>query len=87
MDLKNNKIKLPLYASFELLYAKRNKLGKKFFQKENEIKAILEKRNSSILAHGDTPLSKEIYNKLLEVTLEFIGISKEKLLKFPTLSI
>jgi len=87
LDSKGSKIKLPLYASFELLYAKGNELGKKFFQKGNKIRAILEKRNNSVLAHGDTPVSKETYNKLLEIILEFIGINKEELLKFPTLGI
>jgi len=83
----NNRLKLPLYASFELLYEKGNEVGKKFFQKEKRIKAILEKRNNSILAHGDIPIDKETYEKLLETVLDFIGIDEKELLHFPELNL
>lgn len=84
-EKEGNCYKLPLYASFELLYYKdkNNKIGKKFMENyEKRLKDILQKRNSSILAHGESPVDKEIYENLRSILLDFIG-EEIQIPKFP----
>lgn len=87
-EKEGNCYKLPLYASFELLYYKdkNNKIGKKFIENYEKLKIILEKRNSSILAHGESPVDKEIYENLRSILLDFIG-EEIKIPKFPEIKI
>ncbi|TVL99180.1 MAG: TIGR02710 family CRISPR-associated protein [Candidatus Brocadia sp. WS118] len=87
-DNKDNKIKLGLYVSYDLLNKLNNPLGKNFFEfYEKEIRGLLDIRNNSILAHGYRSVSQETYEKLLEVILKFSGIKREDLPEFPLLEI
>ena len=58
LDSKDGKIKLPLFATFDLLHKNKNKLGGLFFNNMEIIKKVLHLRNNSILAHGNKPLGK-----------------------------
>lgn len=87
-DNKDNKIKLGLYVSYDLLNRLDNPLGKSFFEfYEKEIRGLLDIRNSSILAHGYRSVSQDTYEKLLEVILKFSGIRREDLPEFPVLEL
>lgn len=83
-DEKINKYKLPLSASYELLYELNNEKGMRFKEYRKNLEALLEKRNNSILAHGDIPISEKDYKELLTMILDFSGIKEENLPKFPT---
>lgn len=87
-DNKDNKIKLGLYVSYDLLNKFNNPLGKSFFEfYEKEIRGLLDIRNNSILAHGYRPVSQDTYEKLLEVILKLSGIKREDLPEFPVLEL
>ncbi len=70
-DKKTGKIKLPLYKSYELLSDIDDEIGKKFYENE-ELQKYLRVRNDSVLAHGITPITQELYEKLLKATIDFI---------------
>ncbi|MBE7444589.1 MAG: TIGR02710 family CRISPR-associated protein [Planctomycetia bacterium] len=85
-DNKDNKIKLGLYVSYDLLKRLDDPLGKSFFEfYEKEIRGLLDIRNNSILAHGFRSVSSETYKKLMDVILKFSGIKREDLPEFPLL--
>ncbi len=60
------------------MQAKNDKLGKKFSQ-DNELRDLLAKRNSSILAHGLDSAKEEAYQRLSEKTVEYASLIIEKL--------
>jgi CRISPR-associated protein (TIGR02710 family) len=84
---EDGRIKLPLYADYRLLYELKDDIGKRFFENEKEIKSILDRRNSSKLAHGDNPIDKDGYEKLLDVFLKFSGIDSKCIPEFPVLNL
>lgn len=87
-DEKDKKMKIGLYASYELLKTLGDPLGKGFFEfYDKEIRGLHDIRNSSILAHGYRPVSQDTYEKLLEVILKFSGIKQDGLPEFPLLEI
>lgn len=80
-------LKISLYASYRLLEHLGNELGKIFMENyEKSIKGILDARNNSILAHGDQPITKEKYEQMRDILINFIG-GEEKLPKFPQIKI
>ena len=88
VDDKNGRIKLPLSASYRLLKKLGDELGKSFFHHyDKELKAILDVRNKSILAHGFNSVKEETFRRMYTVILNFTGISDEQIPKFPDLII
>lgn len=85
---EKGKIKLGLNRDYELLNDMDDELGKKFSENK-KLQNLLKKRNESILAHGLTSVSKETYEELYPIVLEFAKIviqNIEKLMensKFP----
>lgn len=80
------KLKLPLYASYRLLEALGDETGASFFQRyDSQIRPLLDMRNSSILAHGDLPITDSSYRKLLDVVMQFIPVEEGHLPIFPEL--
>lgn len=79
------KIQLPLYKSFELLHALSDPMGAVFRQREVELKKILDIRNKSLLAHGFEPVRRDTYEKMIAIALDFLGIEKSSLPRFPAM--
>ncbi|MEM1582767.1 MAG: TIGR02710 family CRISPR-associated CARF protein [Candidatus Bathyarchaeia archaeon] len=76
-------IKLGLNNSYELLNALGDALGQQC-QNDKKLKDLLSKRNTSILAHGQTPITKQTYIHLRRKTLEYANAtvrSLEQLIK------
>ena len=67
LDGKDGKIKLPLYAAFDLLNKVGNKTALLFFDHYEQIKKVLHLRNNSILAHGSGPLSGKSFSEALDL--------------------
>lgn len=87
-DSKDQKIKIPLYASFQLLYELGSSLAKEFFKYyDKEIKPLLDIRNHSILAHGFNSVSEESFKKLFDSIMKFSGAKENDLPEFPVLRI
>ncbi|MGQ0794191.1 MAG: TIGR02710 family CRISPR-associated CARF protein [Deltaproteobacteria bacterium] len=68
----DGKIKIPLYDTFALLKEAGSEFGRVFFEREEDMKKILAARNSSILAHGLSPVSKETFEKLVSILEKFL---------------
>ena len=66
-DPKDDKIKLPLFATFDLLHKTKNRIGNIFFEHFEEIKLVLHLRNNSILAHGIGPLNENGFEEALKL--------------------
>jgi len=85
---EDSKIKIPLYAAYQLLAELGSPLGKEFFKVyEEEIKSLLNIRNSSILAHGFNPVGEDAFDRLFESTLKFSGTEEKEIPEFPVLKI
>ena len=63
-------IKTSLQQNYELLKGKNHPLGEKFLQ-DKKLQDLLKKRNISILAHGQTPVTKQTYNQLDKKVKEY----------------
>jgi len=85
LDSNDNKIKLPLKATFDLLNKNGNTLGRKFFENFDRIKKVLRLRNNSILAHGSKALNEIEFREADElINLFLIDIKKPSYVKeFP----
>jgi CRISPR-associated protein (TIGR02710 family) len=78
-------LKLPHYAAFRLLEALRDDLAVRYFACERMVKALLDQRNSSILAHGDKPVGETVYRELLPCVIKVVGVAPDELPQFPSL--
>jgi CRISPR-associated protein (TIGR02710 family) len=77
------KIRLPLARSYELLRRLGDPLGESYKQRSQQLDQVLYQRNNSFLAHGFTPMGEKHYQKLMDISLEFLGINEDELPKFP----
>ncbi|GAG48875.1 unnamed protein product, partial [marine sediment metagenome] len=86
IDEKDERIKLPLFASYQLLKELGDELGEGFFQYyDKELRSILDLRNRSILAHGFHAVKEETFRKMYSVILRFAGVTEEQIPRFPDL--
>ena len=90
-DSKDGKVKLSLYASYDLLFDLDELPGKYFFKDEKKTKKLLGLRNNSILAHGFNPVSEKIYEEMFIFMEDFVkkvvgnfAYIRDRI-KFPTL--
>ena len=65
-------IKLALNSSYELLDSLGDPLGQRY-KNDRKLRDLLSKRNMSILAHGQTPIARQVYAQLHKRTLEYAG--------------
>lgn len=79
----DGKIKIGLQAGYRLLKEMGDELGLAFEKHWNNLKALLEARNQSILAHGFIPIKPERYHQMWDLMLKISGIQPEKLPQFP----
>jgi len=90
-DRKEDKVTLPLHASYELLYELGEPIGRGFLDNHDLSKKLLGLRNNSILAHGFNPISEKTYKDMLQAmeTLlkSFIGNFDQikKRIRFPSI--
>jgi CRISPR-associated protein (TIGR02710 family) len=83
----DGKIKLTLYAAYQLLKAIGNPLGQSFFSLWPQIKLVLDVRHHSILAHGFEPIAPERYKELWDLILKLSETRPEALPRFPQLDL
>ncbi|MDI6754788.1 MAG: TIGR02710 family CRISPR-associated CARF protein [Thermodesulfobacteriota bacterium] len=85
---EDSRIRVPLYASFQLLRELGSDLARGFFRAyEMDLRPLLDIRNSSILAHGFIPVERKTYQRLWEAILQFSGTHEEDLPRFPFMKI
>ena len=79
---EDGKIRIGLEKDFLLLKELKNDLGNYYIENESKIKDLTRKRNNSILAHGLDSLSKEDFDKFLEIVLELSYTLDKDMKKF-----
>lgn len=72
---EDGKVNISSRLAFEQLASRRNVYGMKYREMENQIGSILNLRNTSILAHGTTPLDKGNYENLYKVFVDTFQIT------------
>lgn len=80
-------LKIGLQDDYLLLNELKDEAGIQFAALElnDPQRSLLVARNSSILAHGYTPVGKEVAERLFDSALKLSGLEKLKLTPFPTL--
>ena len=86
-DTEDSVFKLGLQASYQLLNALGDDLGKRYASRENELDKVLNIRNQSRLAHGTEPVRQETFEKMREILMEFAEARAEDLPRFPELKL
>lgn len=87
-DRNDKKIRIALLTSYRLLKELGNEIASNFFNAyEKKIKAVLDIRNSSILAHGFNAVGENTFVKLWEAIMDFSGAKEEEIPRFPSLKI
>ncbi|MCX7926521.1 MAG: TIGR02710 family CRISPR-associated CARF protein [Candidatus Omnitrophica bacterium] len=73
-DERDGKIRLGIYEDYQLLFLLDDPLGKLFMDDfgTDGLNQLLSIRNSSILAHGFSPVKEEVYKKMLNKTKKFL---------------
>ena len=66
-----------------LVNALGDPLGQRYMVCQDKMKAALESRNCSILAHGDVPVIKKSFNELFNVAVFLLKLETKNLTKFP----
>ena len=84
-DEKTRMLKLPLTATYRVLSAVGDELGKRFDEHRETVQKFLHIRNNSILAHGIKPVKKEHYEEYQPFAMSLIGVKDEDLPQFPEL--
>jgi len=87
-DKYDSRIKLPLWASYQLLKVLGSDLARRFFNHyEGKIRPLLNVRNNSILAHGLDPIDEKNFRKLFDSVLEISETKEEDIPEFPLLKL
>lgn len=86
-DKKDGKIKIPLEASYRLLFSIGDDLGKKYKESESQFRDLQTSRNYSYLTHGFNYSTENTYKKLKEYVLNFGIIKDFSMSAFPLLKI
>lgn len=82
---QKGKIKISLFGLYRLLNSAGHPAGTAFFEHENRHMSLLERRNSSILAHGLKPISSASFETFLSMIQSFLELEDEiEFAKFPT---
>jgi CRISPR-associated protein (TIGR02710 family) len=76
-------LQVPLRATYDLLAALGDPLGRRVVDGWQEIGPLLDQRNQSILGHGTQPVSKEVYKRLRAATLDLLEMAPDDLPAFP----
>jgi len=76
-------LELPQFAAYRLLRSLHDELGQRYTARDAEIKRLLNTRNSSILAHGDRPVSGSLYRQLSSLVMDVVAVREEDLPAFP----
>jgi len=83
-DAATGTLRFGLHASYRLLDALGDPLGGRYAANANELRKVLDARNNSLLAHGWRPVDEAVFDKMLDLTLDFIGIGRGDLPVLPS---
>jgi CRISPR-associated protein (TIGR02710 family) len=84
-DEEGGLLRFGLDASYRLLDALGDPLGRHYLAREKELSGVLDVRNNSLMVHGWAPVQEVTFNKMLDITLSFIETSEAQLPVLPSL--
>lgn len=84
-DSRDGRVKLPLHRSYRLLLHLGDALGERYAANEEQLRKLLNIRNDSLLAHGFNPVRESTFSDMLSLALDFLGVEREHLPRFPVL--
>ena len=58
----------------------------KYNQIKDRMRDLMDSRNNSILVHGLSPITRNTYEKMLEIVMEFSELDKDSLIRFPEMN-
>jgi CRISPR-associated protein (TIGR02710 family) len=76
-------LRFGLMASYELLAALGHPVGQRFAARREDLRAVLNVRNQSLLVHGWSPVREDTYEALLTLALEFLDLARDDLPRLP----
>ena len=76
-------LRFGLLASYRLLQAHDHPAGLQFGERRVELESVLEVRNTSLMVHGWQPVKSATYDRLLALTLDFLGLDRAALPPLP----
>ena len=87
-DVREGKLRLPLFAAYRLLNAHGDELGQRFVaRRQEEILKLLSLRNLSPLGHGENLVGQEGYAQFRVLLVELFDIDESASPRFPELNL
>jgi CRISPR-associated protein (TIGR02710 family) len=87
LDEEEGTLVLGLDASYRLLAALDDDLGKRYVNRYQDLRQVLNIRNQSRLAHGRNPVRPHVYQRLRDLIFDFADIEEADLPTFPILEL
>lgn len=82
-DPTSGTLRFGLDASYRLLSALGDALGERYTARAAELRQLLDARNNSLLVHGWRPVASELFERMLALTLDFLGVDRGNLPALP----
>lgn len=82
-DPNTASVKFGSLASYRLLAEVNHPVGQRFHAREQDLRKLLDVRNNSFMVHGWKPIKEDAYEKLRDVTLDFLELSTADLPALP----
>ncbi len=83
LDASSGCLQFGLNASYQLLAALGSPVGLRFREREQELEKVLATRNLSLMVHGWAPIKEDVFDQMLAVTLDFLGLTEGALPALP----
>lgn len=84
LDKENGQLQFGLNASYRLLAVLGTPVGRRYQAREEDFGQVLAIRNRSLMAHGWAPIKSEAFDRLLAITLGFLGLDERGLPALPS---
>jgi CRISPR-associated protein (TIGR02710 family) len=78
-------LRFGLDASYRLLAALQEPLGAAYLRRERELSQLLGARNGSLMVHGWSPVKTDVFDRMLGIALDFLGMEQGELPTLPFL--
>lgn len=85
MGPEGEALQIPLHASYGLLEALDDPLGRRYRAREADLRKVLDVRNASLMTHGWAPVSEGVFSQMLAIALDFMQLDEQQLPRPPEL--
>lgn len=85
-DPQSGCLRFGLDASYRVLAALGDPVGQAYLTREREVAKLLDARNGSLMVHGWSPVKADLFDRLLDIALDFLGLREDDLPQLPRLA-